>query len=80
MFGSNSVPYFIAIGSHSLLIRHTLMILLFLQFVVSFAFILRMISVPLFRWELMKTCKSTIVLSVMFLMPLFHCGLFSIVG
>ena len=80
MFGSNSVPCFIAIGSHSLLIRHTLMILLFLQFAVSFASMQRMISIPLFRWELMKTCKSIIVLSAIFSLPLIHCGLFAIVG
>ena len=66
--------------------QHSLMILLFLQFAVSFAFMLRMISVPFFRWELMKTCNSIIVLSAMFSLPLFsllaicHCWLIAVSG
>ena len=80
MFGSNLVPCFIEIGSHSLHIRHTLMILLFLQFAILFASMQRIISIPLSRWELMKTCKSIIVLSAMFSLTFFHCGLFAIVS
>ena len=66
--------------------QHSVMIVLFLQFIVSFASILRMISIPLFRWELMKTCKSIIVLSTMFSLSLFslwaicHCWLIAVSG
>ena len=86
VFGSLAVPCFIEIGSHNLHVRHNFIMLMFLQFAVSFAFIPRMISVPRFRWELMKNRRSLIVLWDIESFPLFslwaicHCWLIAVKG
>ena len=86
MFSSVAVPCFIAIGSHSLHMRNSFIIVLIFQFAVSFTSMLRIISVPRFLWELMKNCKSMMVSLAMFSLPIFslwaicHCWLIAVSG
>ena len=56
------------------------MILLFLQFAVSFAFMLNMISFPRFCCELVNACISFMVASTIDQFPLFSFGRFAIAG
>ena len=62
VFGSVVVPCFIAMESHNWQVWYSFMGLLFLQFAVLFVSMLRIISIPRFRWEFMKTCKLVIVM------------------
>ena len=57
MFGTFSVPCFITIGLDNLQVWHIFIMLLFLQFAVSFAFMHKMISFPFLRCELMNICS-----------------------
>ena len=66
--------------------RQSFSMVLFVQFAVSFVSMHKMISEPIFRWELMNSCKSVMVLSTIFTLPLFfrwaicHCWLMAVVG
>ena len=73
MFGYVFVSRFIVIGSHNLHMRYVFIMLLFLQFSVSFASILNMIAFALLCCELKFFYSSFMVVSVIDAFPLFSC-------